>query len=154
MKITYVVTECRDKISLRCTKTFNRKVQRGRPQLNCEACKAVKAPVKPRATKTVVSQVTNSEVIVKKGNCPCGNVFDINSGRGRKPSKCNDCRSAGIVYRADNDGEMQAIRAETLAEEQRELREQAGRERAERLTLLMKPLIDKDERRRKLALSA
>lgn len=146
MKITLVQTECRDKISPQCTKTFMRRVQRGRPQLNCDVCKAAKSPAKPRT-----GAVNAVEAVISKGQCPCGNAFDINPGRGRKPTKCNDCRSAGTVYRLDADGEMQTIRAEALAEEQRELREQAGRERAERLVELMRPLIKRDEARRKIA---
>ena len=132
MKITYVVTECRDKISPECTKTFKREVKRGRPQINCAPCKAVKVP---QTASTVVDPATLER------ECPCGNKFSVKLGRGRKASKCDDCRSNGTVYRTDEDGELQVIRAETLAEEQRELREQAGKERAARLCDLMAPLL-------------
>jgi hypothetical protein len=140
MKLTFMETECRDKISRNCTKTFMRKVQRGRPQVNCEACKAEKVPATTRsATATVVAALG-------KGLCPCGNEFVINPGRGRKPTKCNDCRTAGTVYRMDDDGELQAIRAEALAEEQREIREENGRLRAANLVEMMKPLLEKKHR--------
>lgn len=142
MKITYVVTECRDKVSPNCTKTFNREVKRGRPQVNCDACKADKT-VKPTGIK-----ITGLGPVLER-LCPCGNKFMINPGRGRKAQKCDDCRAAGTVYRMDDDGELQAIRAEALAEEQRELREENGRQRAARLVEMMKPLLS-DKRERKV----
>lgn len=140
MKVTYVITECRDKLSPKCAKTFNREVKRGRPQVNCDACKAVK--VTPAKSATIATDQ------VRKGECPCGNEFTINPGRGRKPTKCDACRANGTVYRTDEDGEIQTIRAEALAEEQREIREQNGRDRAAALVDLMAPLIKKDEQRR------
>lgn len=145
MKITLIETECRDKISPNCTKKFMREVKRGRPQVNCEACKAV---VKPSTNSLKTINVDLNAV--RKGQCPCGQEFDINPGRGRKPSKCNDCRAAGTVYRMDEDGELQTIRAEALAEEQREIREEYGRQRAAALFDLMQPLIRRDEARRKV----
>lgn len=134
MKISYIVTECRDKISPKCTKTFNREIKRGRPQVNCEPCKAVKV-AKPVTVDGVMA--------LGKGQCPCGAEFDINPGRGRKPTKCNDCRAAGTVYRADDNGDLQAIRAEALVEEQREIREENGRQRAAALVDMMAPLLKK-----------
>lgn len=134
MKVTYVVTECRDKLSPECTKTFNREVKRGRPQVNCDACKNFIAG----APKTAEDSSG-----IRQGTCGCGNKFDILPGRGRKPTKCNDCRANGTVYRTDDDGQLQAIRAEALAEEQRELREEAGRARAEALVARMAILIEK-----------
>lgn len=136
MKITYTVTECRDKVSPDCTKTFNREVKRGRPQVNCDACKAYK--VKPVITADVPASLERE--------CFCGNKFSIMPGRGRKPTKCNDCRAAGTVYRENEDGEIEAIRAATLAEEQREKAEQAGKERAANLTIMMGPLLRKTDR--------
>jgi hypothetical protein len=144
MKITYVVTECRDKVSQSCTKTFNREVKRGRPQVNCDACKAHKAPAAPKVNISETGQIT----VDLTRECPCGKKFEIRPGRGRKATKCDDCRSNGTVYRMDEDGELQAIRAEALAEEQRELREQAGRERSAALIAMMAPLIRRDEERR------
>lgn len=150
MKITYVVTECRDKVSSNCTKTFQREVKRGRPQVNCDACKAVKAPVAKTETKQPkkVAKPAVDEAPSLDRLCPCGNTFQIRQGRGRKATKCDACRAAGTVYREDEDGQLQAIRAEALAEEQRELREEAGRQRSARLTEMMGPLIRRDEERR------
>jgi hypothetical protein len=150
MKINYIETECRDKVSPHCTKVFRREVKRGRPQVNCEACKNFKAPTGRFAAKPASKVTTELTKAVSgelgKGQCPCGNVFDINPGRGRKPSKCHDCRTAGIVYRTDEDGRIQEIRAEALAEEQREIREANGRDRAENLFQRMQPLIQKRNR--------
>lgn len=136
MKITYVVTTCRDQISPQCTKTFNREVKRGRPQVNCDACKASKG----------IPAVSASVPASLERECPCGAKFTVLPGRGRKPSKCDNCRAAGTVYRANEDGELEAIRAEALAEEQREKAEQAGKERAAKLTILMGPLLRKTDR--------
>jgi hypothetical protein len=145
MKITLVQTDCRDKVSPNCTKTFMRKVQRGRPQVNCDACKAFKAAVPSKSLSDVV------QAELGKGQCPCGTVFDINPGRGRKPSKCQDCRTAGTVYRRNAEtGDIDEIRKEALAEEQREIREQNGRDRAARLVDMMAPLIARDAKRRSL----
>lgn len=140
MKISFIVTDCRDQISPNCTKTFKRFVKRGRPAVNCPACKATKVQVVTQGTA-----VPNME-----RECPCGNKFNIKPGRGRKATKCDDCRSNGTVYRLNEEGELDAIRAETLAEEQRELREQAGKDRAARLVEMMSPLIARDTKRRSL----
>lgn len=137
--VKYVVTECRAKTSANCSKTFKRKVQRGRPQLDCSACKADRGTVVKPAEKAT-QQVTS-------GICPCGNTFEIKPGRGRKPSKCVTCRDAGTVYRTNDDGELEAIRSEALAEEQREIREANGKARAENLFNMMAPLLsDRRER--------
>jgi len=145
MKISYTIETCRDQLSPECTKTFNREIKRGRPQVNCNACKAYKVPVAPRGKQNIEGKPEQVE-----RDCPCGKKFMVTTiGRGRRPSKCEACRDAGTVYRANDDGVIEAIRAETLSEEQRELREQAGRDRAAALVALMKPLIDRDEKRRK-----
>jgi hypothetical protein len=139
-KIVIIIEDCTTQVSPKCTKTFERKAQRGRPAKSCEPCREL-----IKAGKAVSSMVANE---IGKGKCPCGNVFDINPGRGRKPSKCHDCRTAGTVYRKNDDGTMDAIRAEALAEEQREIREQAGKDRAARLCDMMQPLIARDSKRR------
>lgn len=147
MRISYVETECRDKISPNCTKVFMRKIQRGRPQVNCEACKNVNAPTKVKTVKATIkaAETLSGEMVDRE--CPCGNTFQVKAaGRGRRAEKCETCRAAGTVYRANEEGELEAIRAETLAEEQRELREQAGRERAEALFLRMQPLLKRTDR--------
>ena len=141
MKISYVVTECRDKVSANCTKTFNREVKRGRPAVNCEACKA---EVKPATAATI--KVDGEASVSMDRTCPCGKSFTIKPGRGRKASKCDECRANGTVYRANEDGDLEAIRAETLAEEAREKAEQAGKDRAEALVRMMAPLHLKRER--------
>lgn len=141
MKISYTVEQCRDRVSPQCTGTFHREIKRGRPQVNCEFCKAFKAP-----TARVAAAKKSDEPIDTKRECPCGAEFHIKLGRGRKASKCDECRANGVVYRADEDGELQAIRAETLAQEQREKDEQAGKERAERLVMMMRPLLLKTDR--------
>ncbi|KAI4219179.1 MAG: hypothetical protein L6R40_008734, partial [Gallowayella cf. fulva] len=135
------IRECQTKISPTCTGTFQRVPGRGRPPVACPDCKASK--VKPAATAKVV-EVEEPDT---ERTCPCGQTFHIKLGRGRKASKCDDCRANGPVYRADEDGELQAIHAETLAEEQREIREQAGKERAERLVIMMGPLLRDRERK-------
>ena len=144
-KIVYEIRDCLVKQSPACTKTFKRELKRGRPPVACPVCRDFKAAKAPRVTKPV-AQVATVDV---NRTCPCGTVFQIDpTTRGRKPSKCDPCREAGTVYRADEDGVMQAIRAEALAEEQRELREQAGRERAERLCALMEPLLKSTKERK------
>jgi hypothetical protein len=140
MKITYKVVECRDKISPNCTKTFNLEVKRGRPQVNCDACKSAGKAVRPSGVV-----VTDSGPVLER-TCPCGAKFTINPGRGRKATKCNKCREEGVVYRANDDGQLEAIQAATLAEEQREKAEQQGRERAANLMILMGPLLRKTDR--------
>ncbi len=139
MKITYIVTECRDKVSKNCTQTFNREVKRGRPQVNCDACKAEKT-VKPTGVV-----ITDTGPVLERV-CPCGNKFTINPGRGRKASKCDDCRAAGTVYRENADGEIETVEAARLAEEQRERAEAEGRKRADNLFNLMAPLLEKRNR--------
>lgn len=140
MKISYVVTECRDKISPDCTKTFNREVgKRGRPQVNCFACKAYKAPTAPRAT----SESKSAEPASRERLCPCGSTFTVSQGRGRKATKCASCREAGTVYRTNDDGMIEAIQQDQLSREQQERDEARGRERAANLFEMMKPLIAK-----------
>ncbi len=143
-KLVYEIRDCLLLISPQCTKTFQRLLTRGRPPVACPACRDFKA-AKPKVTKQV-KQVAAVDV---NRTCPCGTVFQIDpTTRGRKPSKCEGCREAGTVYRADEDGVMQAIRAEALLEEQRELREQAGRERAEALCKMMEPLLKSTKERK------
>jgi hypothetical protein len=139
--VKYIKTDCRAKTSEKCSGTFMRKLQRGRPQLDCTACKANRT-TPAKAAVQAAQEIT-------QGICPCGNTFEIKPGRGRKPSKCQECRDAGTVYRANEDGELEAIRAEALAEEQREIREQAGKERAAALFDMMAPLL-KSTRERKV----
>jgi hypothetical protein len=142
-QIVIEVRDCLAKRSPECTKTFQRTPQRGRPPVACPACRDFKAE-KPKK----VAKPKKAAVVDLNRTCPCGTVFQVTPGLGRKPSKCDPCREAGTVYRADEDGVMQAIRAEALAEEQRELREQAGRERAERLCKLMEPLLKSTKERK------
>ncbi len=148
MKVMFTVETCRDKVSPNCTTTFNRQVKRGRPQVNCDACKAYKTtPVKKQGTKKAKpAQAAQIPAEGMQRECPCGNKFMVMPGRGRKATKCDVCREAGIVYRQNDDGELEEIRREALAEEQREKAEQAGRERAERLFNMMAPLLAKRER--------
>lgn len=142
-KVVYEVRDCTLLVSPQCTKTFQRLLTRGRPPIACPACRDFKA-----AKKVQVAKVAKQTVEVSLNRtCPCGTVFEIKPGPGRKASKCESCREAGTVYRADDDGVMQAIRSEALAEEQRELREQAGRERAERLCQMMAPLLKRTKER-------
>ncbi len=177
-QVVIFVEECRAKVSPNCTKTFERIKQKGRPALSCPPCREFNKT--PRATKRVAKKAAPVKVVIatsmehecnsdgwdcmvnndvvdhnKMGvsvrKCPCGTDFKIMPGRGRKASKCQSCREAGIVYRVNDEGELAVIRAETLAEEQREKAEQAGKDRAERLFNLMQPLIARDSRRRELA---
>lgn len=175
MKITFVITECRDKISETCTKTFQRKVQRGRPQVNCDNCKLAKLTVVSSSASTDrnrtcdcgktfevsegrgrkhtrCEQCRKPAAVINEGEfrtkrCGCGKDFKVKAGKGRKASKCEECREAGIVYRSNDDGEIEAIQKATIAEEQREIREQRGREIASRLTMLMAPLLAKTDRK-------
>lgn len=139
-KIVIQVHDCKLKTSKQCIGTFQRTPKRGRPPVACEACRNEKRP----SLSSLVAQQLG------KGQCPCGNVFDINPGRGRKPSKCPDCRTSGKIYRTDDEGKMAEVRAETLRREQAEKSEQAGRDRAENLFNMMKPLIARDANRRKV----
>lgn len=135
--LRFEIRDCQSKISDDCTQTFRRELKRGRPPVDCPACKAEKKPVVTPVTVNVAQDETPS----LERTCPCGKAFTIKQGRGRKATKCDDCRSAGTVYRTNDDGEIEAIRAETIRREQEELREQAGKARAERLTLMMGPLL-------------
>jgi hypothetical protein len=140
MKITYVVTECRDKISPQCTKTFTREVKRGRPQVNCDACKSFATPV----NKPVKSDKT--EPVSLERECPCGTKFTVEPGRGRKASKCSACREAGTVYRTNDDGLVEAIQKDQLDREQHERDAEAGRLRAQNLFDMMAPLLKRRDR--------
>lgn len=167
-KVTIYVEDCRDKVSPNCTKTFERVAKRGRPQLSCNPCREFTktSAVSRKSVAQVASHTCNADgwdCMVNNGvqehhqvsvtmQCPCGNSFVVaTGGRGRKATKCEACREAGTVYRTNDDGMIEAIRAETLAEEQREKAEQAGRERADRLFQMMRPLIERDNKRRKVA---
>lgn len=135
--LRFEIRDCQARISANCTKTFQRELKRGRPPVDCPACKAEKNPVTPFAAVSTSQGETPS----LERTCPCGKTFMLRQGRGRKATKCGDCRAAGTVYRIKDDGEIQALRAETIRREQEELREQAGKDRAERLTLMMGPLL-------------
>lgn len=165
---TFIVEECRAKSSPDCTQTFKRERKRGRPQLDCNPCRAARTKAAPAIAKVMVHDCNSEgwECIVNNDvtdhhrkaeftrSCPCGNTFIVKAGRGRKAEKCDSCRNAGTVYRLNDEGTVETIRAEALAEEQREIREQAGRDRAARLCELMAPLLLRDEKRRKLATAA
>jgi hypothetical protein len=132
MKISYVLTDCRDKISAACTKTFERKIQRGRPAVNCEACREV--------TKFTVSTETHRNCV------DCGNRFELRiGGKGRKAIRCNTCRTPVKIVRTDTE-RIASVQAETLAEETREIRETRGSDRAAMLVMMMRPLIAKREK--------
>jgi|SRR3954468_8308930 len=171
-KITVITEDCRDKVSTECEGTFTYERKRGRPPVNCPKCREVlksNQSAKPVSVRKVAevethdcnsvewecivnNDVTDHRKVSKLENCPCGNTFTVAlSGRGRRATKCNACREAGTVYRANDDGMMEAIRAETLAEESREIREQNGRDRAQALWERMQPLIERDTKRRKVA---
>jgi hypothetical protein len=148
--VTIHIEDCRDKVSPDCTKTFERIAGRGRPALSCLACRTYKPPTKPRKAKAVV--VVEPVPAERTIECPCGTSFTVaTSGRGRKPSKCSTCRDNGTVYRTNDDGIIEAIRAATLAEEAREKAEQAGKERAGRLVEMMNRLHERDAKRRLVA---
>jgi hypothetical protein len=142
-KIVYSVEECRDKISSDCTGTFNRLVKRGRPQVNCDACKAAKVPASTR--KLNAANPINVET--RERICGCGATFTVKAGRGRKAEKCDDCRESGKVYRRNDEGALEEIRAETLRREQEEKKEAAGKLRAENLFMMMKPLLKNTRKR-------
>lgn len=143
-KVTIYVYDCMTKVSPDCTKTFQREPKRGRPPVSCPACRTVAKKAPTKAAKPAESIVAPS----LDRTCPCGTVYQIKPGRGRKAEKCEQCREAGTVYRADEDGQLQAIRAETLAEEQRELKEQAGKDRAALLCQMMEPLLKANKERK------
>lgn len=134
-KVTIIIEQCATQVSPECTKTFERKPQRGRPAKSCEPCRNYAKVDKPTMAKGSLDRT-----------CPCGASFQVKPGRGRKAVKCDTCRAAGTVYRQNSDGDIEAIRAETLAEEQREKAEQAGKERAGRLCEMMEPLLRKSSR--------
>src|ERR1044071_7845217 len=115
MKI--VIAQCRDRISPKCKVNFRRKVQRGRPQVNCDECKSYKIPAHKRPAKTHECNSDGWDCMVNNGKqehnkvdiktltCPCGNSYNVNmAGRGRKATKCETCRDAGTVYRENEDG--------------------------------------------------
>lgn len=134
MKIVLEQRDCKTKVSPDCTGTFTSEPRRGRPFVSCLACRVVK-PAK------VPSTATSSE-----RECGCGATFTVSPGRGRKATKCAACREAGKVYRRDDEGVIQEIRAEQIAAEERERKEAAGKERAMLLTEMMKRLNRKTHR--------
>lgn len=146
MKVVFEIRECRLKSSPNCTETFQRELKRGRPPVACPACKSAAKPVISPVSSVRVDSVTG--VATKESICPCGKAFEIKSGRGRKATKCIDCRSAGIVYRTDDDGQIETIQAETIAREIQEKKDAAGKARAERLVAMMVPLLKRDTERR------
>lgn len=133
-----VTTPCRDKVSPQCTGTFEKKIQRGRPQVNCVPCKDFK--LKPK-TSTKVRAANPINVETMERDCPCGNKFKVKPGRGRKAEKCEDCRNAGTVYRVDDDGLVQAVKADQVKAEEHARRAAAGRERALLLHLDMQKIF-------------
>jgi len=140
--VTFEIRECLIKTSSNCTGTFQRQVKRGRPPVGCEACR--KSPVVSTPTrKMATTKVESSPAEERTGECPCGNKFVIKGGRGRKPTKCEDCRTKGTVYRLDADGLIQTIQADMLEREARERAEEAGKQRAMNLIEMMKPLLKK-----------
>lgn len=144
MKIVMIVEDCRDKISPNCMGTFTRKVQRGRPQVNCDVCRATKAPGKVVAAKMALP--SEAPIPREQTNvCPCGTEFTFVVKRGKKPSKCQACREGNKVYRMDDDGVMQEVAQEKLDRERALAREKAGRERAEHLFQMMQPLIRRSD---------
>lgn len=176
-KITIVVQDCRDQIAPSCEKEFRFERKAGRPPVNCSVCREfIKNEMLAKAAERVAAREAAKAAKVvehdcnspewdcmfnngvkehhhkfKSVKCPCGTIFLVDvSGKGRKPTKCDACRDAGTVYRTNDDGTIDAIRAETLAEEQREIKDQNGKDRANALFERMQLLIEKDNRRRKL----
>lgn len=133
MSATFAIVACRDKVSTECEGTFIRQTGvRGRPALNCPACR--------NATKIVVSTETHR-------NCKdCGERFALRvGGKGRKAIRCDGCRKPVKVIRTDAE-RIDAIRAETVATETREIAEARGKARAASLVERMAPLIAKRNR--------
>lgn len=140
-QIVLEVRDCKIQISPDCTKTFQRTPQRGRPPVACSECR--KMNVKPAAVRTQVNDINPD---TQERVCGCGQTFKIKPGRGRKAEKCDSCREAGKVYRRNDDGDLEEIRAEALRREQEEKREEAGKLRAQNLFDMMKPLLEKRSR--------
>lgn len=140
-KITLEVRECKIKLSSECTGTFQRMPQRGRPPVACPACAKVRAEVK---APTRNANDINLETMERK--CGCGATFQVKPGRGRKAEKCDACRAAGTVYRRNDEGILEEIRAEALRREQEEKKEEAGKIRAQNLFDRMQPLLAKRSR--------
>jgi hypothetical protein len=139
-KIVIERRDCKLKIAQNCKGFFERTPQRGRPPVGCPACMQARIVLRiPRQPKT-------SEPISLDRTCGCGAVFQIKPGRGGKATKCDACREAGKVYRMDDDGVLQEIQAEVIRREQAERAEQEGKERAQRLVDMMKPLLAKRNR--------
>ena len=153
MKVTIEVRDCLTKVSPTCNGKFEREARRGRPPVSCPACQQhivttkMKPVAKPKTSREVkMTVVSNDDATKLTRECPCGNSFQIKAGRGRKATKCDDCREAGTVDRTSEDGSLEAIRAETLRREQEEKAIQAGKDRANRLFDLMAPLLKKKTR--------
>lgn len=123
------IRECEVKLSPDCTKTFQRRPQRGRPPIACEPCRDIKA--------------SPAIMVELEKICHCGNKFTIKPGRGRKAAKCEECRNAGTVYRIDDDGRVEAIQKAQIDREEQERKADAGRQRAELLTMDMQKLMRK-----------
>lgn len=132
-RITIVRTDCKIQVSPNCSKVFDRPQRPGRPQVNCDACKAFKAPA---AVGTEITKV-----------CGCGENFTVRSGRGRKPSRCAKCVQEGTVYRVTDDDQIETVRKDALVRENQERKEANGRATAERLFALMGPLLRKTDRK-------
>lgn len=142
-KIVIEIHECKTQISSECTKTFQRSPGRGRPAISCPPCREAKKPVAKKAATYTVTEVPGERV------CPCGTKFQVKPGRGRKAEKCDGCRDSGTAYRQNSEGVIEEIRAETIRREQAEILEQKGKDRAEALTDMMRPLHERDAKRRK-----
>lgn len=154
MKVMIEVRDCLQKVAPTCTGTFERVPSQGRPPVTCPACQAqIKEAKAIRAAKPkpIVKVVSVQDL---NRTCPCGNPFQVNPGRGRKATKCDSCRAAGTVYRTNDEGAIETIRAETLRREQEEKAIQAGKERAERLFGLMAPLLKATRERQVIVHSA
>jgi hypothetical protein len=133
------IRECLTKVSPKCTNTFERVAQRGRPPVSCVPCREMKAaPAKPRTT---AANPINPETLERI--CGCGQTFKVGTGRGRKAEKCDECRTAGVVYRRNDDGTLEAIRADQIKREEDERKTAAGQQRALLLHLDMQKLFRK-----------
>jgi hypothetical protein len=140
-KIVIERRDCKLKIAQTCKGFFERTPQRGRPPVGCPDCMTARAKV-----KVVRQPKAPAEPISLDRTCGCGAVFQIKPGRGGKATKCDACREAGKVYRMDDEGVLQEIQAEVIRREQAEKAEQAGKERAQLLVDMMRPLLAKRNR--------
>jgi hypothetical protein len=134
-KIVLITDDCTRKTSPNCEGTFTYQRKMGRPPVACKQC----IKPKPRKTDQAVTERPT------EGKCGCGKTFAV-ARLGRPATRCEDCRDIGTVWRTDEDGVLQMIRAAQISREEQDRKDEAGDMRAQNLIERMKLLHEKKNR--------